>query len=160
MSVAGMLSDPPGQADDRIAVDSDQAFGLSDAAALGEMLEHGAGFRFGQVRVEKRRARAFGEAVLADVAVEQPDGLGFAGARADREGPRVALAEAGAIGFLAAEASEVVHGWKTPSGPGRVGVRELECDASDITTPVLHPVFSSSRTPPRGVTPHSLIRRW
>jgi hypothetical protein len=49
MSVAGMLSDHLRQADDRIAVDLDQASGLSDATALGEVLEHGAGFRFGEV---------------------------------------------------------------------------------------------------------------
>jgi hypothetical protein len=33
------------------------------------------------------------------------------------------LAEQGATGFLAAEAREVVHGWKTPGGSGRVGVK-------------------------------------
>jgi hypothetical protein len=70
MSVAGMLSDPFGQADDRIAVDLDQACGLSDAASLGEVLEHGACFLCGQVRVEQRCALAFGEAVFAGVAVE------------------------------------------------------------------------------------------
>jgi len=105
-----MLSDPLGQADDRIAVDPDQAFGLSDAAALGEVLEHGAGLRFGQVRVEQRCALALGEAILADVAVEQPDVVLLAVAGANREVSRAALAEEGAIRFLAAEACEVVHG--------------------------------------------------
>jgi hypothetical protein len=83
MSVAGMLSDQFRQADDRIAVDGDQASGLSDAAALGEVFEHGAGFLFGQVGVEKRCAFALGEAILADVAVEQSDVAGLAVACAD-----------------------------------------------------------------------------
>jgi hypothetical protein len=73
--------------------------------------------------MEQRCALALGEAVLAGVAVEQPDVVGLAVARADREVSCVALAEPGAIGHLAAEASEVVHGWETPGGPGRVGVR-------------------------------------
>jgi hypothetical protein len=111
MSVAGMLSDPLGQADDRIAVDPDQAFGLSDAAALGEVLQHRAHFLSGEVGVEQGRALALGEAVFAGVAVEQADVVAFAVAVANREVSRIALAEAGAIGILAAEASEVVHGW-------------------------------------------------
>ena len=148
MSVAGMLSGQFRQADDRIAVDLDQASSLSNAAALGEVLEHGAGLLLGQVGVEKRRALALGEARLAGVAIEQPDVVLFAVAAADGEVSGVALAEQGAIGILAAEASEVVHGWRTPGGPGRVGVRESDCDASDITTPVPHRVFSRSGTPP------------
>ncbi len=123
MIVAGMLSDPFRQADDRIAVDLDQASGLSDAAALGEVLKHGACFLFGQVGVEQRCALALGEAGFAGVAVEQPDVVLFAVAIANGEVSGIALAEQGAIGVLAAEASEVVHGLKTPGGPGRVGVR-------------------------------------
>jgi repressor of nif and glnA expression len=118
MSVAGMLSDPLGQADDRIAVDPDQAFGLSDATSLGEVLEHGAGLLLGQMGVEERRALALGEAVFAGLAVEQADVVVLAVAAADGEVCGVALAEEAAIGILAAEACEVVHGLKTPGGPG------------------------------------------
>jgi hypothetical protein len=85
-------------------VDSDQASGLSNAAALGEVLKHGAGFLCGQVGVEKRRAFALGEAILADVAIEQPDVVLFAVAAANGEVSGIALAEQGAIGVLAAEA--------------------------------------------------------
>jgi hypothetical protein len=123
MSVAGMLSGQSRQPDDRIAVDLDQASGLPNAAALGEVLEHGAGLLLGQVGVEQGCALALGEAVLAGVAVEQADVVGLAVAVANGEVSRVASAEEGAIGFLAAEASEVVHGWRTPGGPGRVVVR-------------------------------------
>jgi hypothetical protein len=123
MSVVGVLSGQFRQADDGIAVDVDQAPRLSDAAALTEVLEHGAGLLLGQVGVEKRRALAFGEAVLAGVAVEQPDVVLFAVAVTDGEVCGVALAVEGACGILAAEACEVVHGLKTPVGPGRVGIR-------------------------------------
>ena len=109
MSVAGVFSGPLRQADDGIAVDIDQASGLSDAAAFGEVLEHGAGLLLGQVGVKQRGALALGEAVLADVAVEQPDVVLFAVAVADREVCGVAVAVEGAVRILAAEASEVVH---------------------------------------------------
>src|SRR6185437_10616116 len=102
-------------------------------------------------RVEQRCALALGEAVFAGVAVEQPDVVLFAVAVANGEVSGIALAEQGAIGFLAAEAREVVHGWKTPGSPGRVGVREWYCDASIITTPVPHTVFSDSGTPPEAL---------
>ena len=52
MSVVGVLSGQSRQADDRIAVDLDQASGLSDAAALGEVLEDGASLLVGQMGVE------------------------------------------------------------------------------------------------------------
>jgi hypothetical protein len=123
MSVAGVSSGQFRQADDGIAVDVEEASGLSDAAALGEMLEHGAGLLLGQVGVEKRRALALGEAILAGVAVEQPDVVLFAVAAAYGEVSGVASAVKGAIGILAAEVCEVVQGWKTPGGPGRVGIR-------------------------------------
>src|SRR4051812_9792435 len=52
---------------------------------------------------------SLGEMILAGVAVEQSDVVEFAVAGADREIPGVALAVAGAVGILAAEAREVVH---------------------------------------------------
>jgi hypothetical protein len=110
MSVVGVLSGQFRQADDRIAVDLDQASGLSDAAALGEMLEDGAGLLVGQMGMKQGRAPAFGEAVLAGVTVEQADVVVLAVAGADREISGVASAVEGAIELLAAEASEVVHG--------------------------------------------------
>jgi hypothetical protein len=123
MSVVGVLSGQFRQADDGIAVDVDQAPRLSDAAALGEVLEHGVGLLLGQVGVEEWRALALGEAALAGVAVEQPDVVLLAVAVADGEVCGVALAVEGASGILAAESCEVVHGWKTPGGPGRIGIR-------------------------------------
>ena len=121
MSVAGVLSCLFRQADDRIGVDVDQASGLSDAAAFGEVLEHGAGIWFGQVSLEQGRALALGEAVFAGRTVEQADGVVPAIAPADREVSGVALAVEGAIGFLATEARKVIMGSKRPVGGGAMG---------------------------------------
>jgi hypothetical protein len=70
VSVAGVSSGDLRQAGDGVAVDVDQASGLSDAAALGEVLEHGAGLLVGQVGMEQGRALALGEAIFAGVAIE------------------------------------------------------------------------------------------
>lgn len=104
-----MLSGQFRQADDAISVDVDQASGLSDAAAFGEVWEDGAGLLLGQVGVEQRGALALGEAGLAGVTGEQSDVVRFAVAVADREVCGVASAVQGALGILAAEAREVVH---------------------------------------------------
>ena len=104
-------------------MDVDQASGLPDAAAFGEVLEDGASLLLGEVGVEQGRTLALGEAVFAGLAVEQSDVMVLAVAAADGEVCGVASAEGGAMGILAAEAREVVHGWKAPGGPGRVGIR-------------------------------------
>ena len=95
---------PLRQAGDGVAVDVDQAPGLSDATALGEVLEDGAGLLLREVGVEQRRALTLGEAVSAGLAVEQADVVVHAVAGADGEVPGVALAVGGAIGILATEA--------------------------------------------------------
>jgi hypothetical protein len=111
------------QAGDGVAVDVDEASGLSDAAALGEVLEHRAGLGVGQVGMEQGRALALGEAAFAGVAVEQADVVVLAVASADGEVACVASAVEAAIGLLAAEASEVVHGLGERRRQGRVGLR-------------------------------------
>jgi hypothetical protein len=109
MSVVGMLSDNTGQASDRVGIDTDQASGGADTAALVEVQEHGEGLFFGEVAVEQDRALTFGEAVLAGLAVEQSDVVLLAVAGADREVPGVTLTVEGAFGVLTADAREVVH---------------------------------------------------
>lgn len=126
MSVAGVLAGHLRQAGDGVAVDVDQAPGLSDAAALGEVLEDGAGLLLGQVGLEQGRALALGEAVFAGLAVEQADVVVLAVAAADGEVCGVAPAVEGAIGILATEAREVVHGMEAPGRPGRDGFRGWE----------------------------------
>ena len=134
-----MLAGPAGPPGDGVAMDADEPAGLPGAVALGEVVEHRAGLVVREMRAEERGALAFGEAVFAGVAVEQAEVMVLAVAAADGEVSGVALAEQGAIGILAAEASEVVHGWRTPGGPGRVVVKLWSRDASDITTPVPPP---------------------
>jgi hypothetical protein len=121
VSVVGVIAGQPGEPDDRVAVDTDEALGLSDAAALAEVLEHGAGLVLGQVGVEQGRALALGEAVLAAVAVEQPDVVLLAVAGADGEVAGAPMAVEWAVGVLAAEANEVVHGIEPPVRGARVG---------------------------------------
>jgi len=99
-----------GQSDDGVAMDADEAFGLTDAVALGEVMEHGAGLLVGETAIEQRCALALGEAGLAGVAIEQADVIPLAVAVADGEVTGPSLAVEGAIGILATEAGEIVHG--------------------------------------------------
>ena len=109
MSVVGMLSDNTGQASDSVGIDTDQASGAADTTALVEVLEDGEGLLFGEVAVEQGRALAFGEAVLARLAIKQSDVVLLAVAGADREITGVTDAVEGAFRVLTAEAREVVH---------------------------------------------------
>src|SRR4051812_42904015 len=108
-AIVGMLSDHAGQSAHGVGIDADQASGGADAAALVEVLEHGEGLLLGEMAVEQGRALALGEAILAGLAVEQPDVILLAVAGADREVAGVPAAVEGALGILTAEAREVVH---------------------------------------------------
>jgi hypothetical protein len=110
VAVESVLSGHPSQSCDGIAVDADQPGGRSDAPAFEEVGQDVVGLLGWEVGVEQGRALAFGEAGLAGVAVEQAELILFAVAGADREVSGVALAVARAVGVLAAEACEVVHG--------------------------------------------------
>jgi hypothetical protein len=125
-------------------MDVDQAPGLPDAAAFAEVVEDRAGLLFGQMAVEQRRALALGEAVLAGLAIEQPDVVVLAVAGADGEVAGVAPAEEGAIGILAAEAREVVHGAGAPRRPGRDEIRDGERKVPAIPTLIPRSVFNRS----------------
>jgi hypothetical protein len=52
MSVVGMVAGGFGQSDDGVAMDPDEAFGLTDAVALGEVMEDGAGLLVGESAIE------------------------------------------------------------------------------------------------------------
>ena len=104
-----MVAGGAGQSDDGVAMDADEAFGLTDSVALGEVIEHGAGLLVGESAIEQRGALAFGEAGLAGVAVEQTDVILLAVTVADGEVPGPSLPVEGAVGILATEAGEIVH---------------------------------------------------
>jgi hypothetical protein len=109
MSVVGMIAGGAGQPDDGVGMDADEAAGLSDAVALGEVLEDGPGLVVGQPAVEQRGALALGEAGLAGLTVEQSEVAILAVAVADGQVAGAAAPVERAFGVLAAEAREVVH---------------------------------------------------
>ena len=104
-----MLPGDAGQSADGVLIDADEAPGLSDAAALVEVLKHGVGLLLGEMAVEEGRPVALGEAALAGVAVEESDVVPCAVVGADREIASVASGVEGAVGVLTAEACEVIH---------------------------------------------------
>src|SRR5512135_2989369 len=126
MSVVGMSSGGVGQADDGVGLDADEAAGLSDAVALGQVVEDGDGRLLGESAAVQRGALAFGEASAAGVAVELAILLGFAVTAADREIAGVASAVKRTVGILAAEAFEVVHRAGRPGRPGQDEIRRWE----------------------------------
>jgi hypothetical protein len=127
-----MIAGGFGQSDDGVAMGADEATGLADAVALGEVVEDGAGLLLGHPAVEQRGALALGEAGLAGPAVEQSDVVILAVAAADGEIAGVAAAVQEAFGILAAEAREVVHGEAASRLAGWVEVQCIDEEVLDI----------------------------
>jgi hypothetical protein len=109
MSVVGMPPGGAGQSDDGVAMDADEASGLADAIALGQVFQDRDGGRLGEVAAIQRRALALREAGPAGVAVELAELLLLTVTAADREVAGVPSAIEGTVGVLAAEACEVAH---------------------------------------------------
>jgi hypothetical protein len=105
-----MLSGPPRQAGDGVAVDADEAAGLPGTVALTEVIEHRTSLVLGQVGAEKWSALAFGEAVFTGPAVKQTDMIVLAEAAAGSKVACTPTAVERAVGVQAAEARQVVHG--------------------------------------------------
>ena len=91
-------------------MDADEPLGLADAAALGDVLQHGDGLLRREVGAEQRGALSLGEPVSAGAAAEESDRRGFAVVAADGEVSPAANPTIGALGIQAAESREVVHG--------------------------------------------------
>ena len=72
MELLGVAAGLEAEADDGVLVDADQAAGLADAAAVGQVPQDRDGLVAGQAGVEQGRALALGEAGLAGAAAEQP----------------------------------------------------------------------------------------
>jgi hypothetical protein len=87
-----VLAGGTGQSADGVLADADQACRLADAAAVGEVAQDGQELVVRQAAVEQRGALAFGEAVPAGAAVEQPVLPGGAVVAADSEVALAALA--------------------------------------------------------------------
>jgi hypothetical protein len=98
-----------GQADDSVFVDAHQAARLADAATLLQVLQDGEGFVLREFAMEQGRAFAFGEALLAGAAAQDTALVGTV-AKTDAQVVAVTPAVVGAVGVLAAEGFQVVHG--------------------------------------------------
>ena len=115
-----MVAGQGGEADDGVLVDACEAGGLADAAALGEVVQHGEELVLGELAAEQGGAGAFGEAVPAGAAEEHAPLGAWAVGEGHAEVVLAALAVVGAVGVGAAEAGEVVHGedtWETQTEP-------------------------------------------
>jgi hypothetical protein len=106
----GVLSADAGIAQYGVTVDAEESPGLSDAAPLGQMFEHGDGGRLRQVAAVQGRALAFREAGATLIAAELSVLLVFAEPATDREVAGVAMSIERTVRVLAAEKGEIVHG--------------------------------------------------
>jgi hypothetical protein len=109
VELAGVAAGEQAEAADGVLADADQARGLSDATAVGEVGEDGQELVAGEAGAEQGRAFTLGEAGLAGGAVEEAVLALRAVAHADGELAGVALAVVGAVAVEAAEAAEVVQ---------------------------------------------------
>jgi hypothetical protein len=125
MSVVGMSPGGVGEAEDGVAVDAEEASGLADAVAFGQVVQDRGGGGLGQMAAVQRGALAFREAGAAGVAVELPELLVLADAAADGEVAGVTPAVEPTSGVLAAETGEVVHGM-SESGVRREAIRRWD----------------------------------
>jgi hypothetical protein len=105
----GVGAGQPAEPGDGGAADAGEPPGLADAAAVGDVGQHGLGLRRREPGVEQRGALALGEAGLARAAIQEAAPVG-AVAGADGEVTVAALPVVGAVGVQAAEVAEVIHG--------------------------------------------------
>jgi hypothetical protein len=139
MSVAGVIAGGASQPDDGVAMGADEATGLADAVALGEVVEDGRGLLLGHAAVEQRSALALGAAGLAGLAIPQSDVVILAVAVTDGEVAGVAPPVQGASGILAAEAGEVVQGDGASRRTGWVEVQGIDKEMLDILRHLIAP---------------------
>jgi hypothetical protein len=110
VDLLGVGAGEEGEADHRVFVDAAEAAGLADANALLEVGEDGDGLVLGEAGVEQRGAVAFAEAVLAGATGQTATLLVLAVAEGDAEVAVIAAAKVRAVGVVAAEVLQIVHG--------------------------------------------------
>jgi hypothetical protein len=106
----GVAAGLESEADDGVLVDADEAAGLADADALLEVGQDTEGLLLREAAVEQGRACALAEAAPAGAAGEHAASFAGPVAEGDAEVAACAAAVVGAVGVLAAEVLEVVHG--------------------------------------------------
>jgi hypothetical protein len=125
VELAGVAAGEQAEAADGVLADADQARGLSDATAVGEVGQDGQELGAGEASAEQGRALALGEAVSAGLTVEEPVLVGLAVAHANGEVAGAAPAVVRAVGVEAAEAAEVVQR-VSPGKEPRMGSERLD----------------------------------
>jgi hypothetical protein len=151
VGILGVLPGQKGQPCDRVLVDPDQPGGLADAAPLGQVLQDRQDLVVGELGIEERRPLELGEAGLAGAAIEQAV-AGLAEVVDDKDVVPAPSAVGVAVGVLAAEAGDVVHGrgasWADPC-------RRVRSWTSSLLIGRIP--FNADRTPPalRGSWPRS-----
>src|SRR5262249_28138106 len=123
VAVLSVFAGPVGVADDGVLIDPRQAGGLPHPTAVLQVAQDVEGPGVGQADAEEGRALALGEAFLTGAAGEHPALLGPI-AEADAEVALATQAIVLAVGVLAAEQVQLVHGghrgaksterWPTP----------------------------------------------
>src|SRR4051812_45952641 len=108
-----------GEAEDGVAVDPEEASGLADAVAFGQVVQDRDGGGLGEMAAVQRGAFALREAGAAGVAVELAVRLVLADAAADGEVAGIAPAVERTLRILAAEAGEIGHGISEPGNSSR-----------------------------------------
>jgi hypothetical protein len=108
VELAGVAPGEEAEAYDGVLVDLDQAAGLADATALGEVLQDGKGLVFGESAIKQGSPLAFREACFTGATAEQ-EALVGAVAQGHREVAVAAFAVVGAVRVEAAEARKVIH---------------------------------------------------
>jgi hypothetical protein len=132
---------PPGEAgqsDHGVGLDADEAAGLSDAVALGQVLEDSDSGWLPEPAAVQRRALAFGNASATALAIQKSKLLVLAVAAADREIAGVAPAVERTVGIVAAEAGQVVQGVSGLGASGQDGITRWERSTSFILRRIPH----------------------
>jgi hypothetical protein len=103
-----MVASEEAVADDGVLIDLDQAAGLADTTALGEVLQDGNGLVFGESAIKKRSPFAFREACFTGATAEQA-ALVAAIAHGHGKVAVAAFAVVGAVRVETAEVRKIIH---------------------------------------------------
>jgi hypothetical protein len=108
VELASVAARQKAEAYDGVLVDLDQAAGLADATAFGEVLQDGKGLGFGKSAIKERSPLAFREACFAGATTEEAALVGSV-AHGHGKVAVAAFAVIGAVRIEAAEARQVIH---------------------------------------------------
>jgi hypothetical protein len=134
VELLGVVAGAGAEAGDGVAVDADEAAGLADADALGDVgQDRGRGVG-GEAGVEQGGAFAFGEAGPAGATAKQAAPAVGAVAGGDGEVVVAAFAIVRASFVLAAEGGEVVHAGRSPRETALVRYQGLVYKKADVST--------------------------